>query len=267
MSILTQAPYEEELPVLMNATSRETVRRFLETLLPTNGAVGIRSSINTEEGAIPILLYPSHATIMTERIQKEISLMDLRSCLDSMLISEAQRVEPLALPPGCISLARSGNTMELNCYYPGREASIKYQPGASALTVLEVPLPNIVIYHALTKGGDGFWTITDTRYLCTPIPFASFPSDTIFNSPDSSKGVYKLPFSNVYSDCRLCYGHNTMPGKVTDNLRPLDYFYQILTISPFNNDLGIVGISKQYHPKDWYEYLASLTEFPYDLLQ
>ncbi len=202
-------------------------------------------------------------------LTKDISLLDFKKLVNNIIAPEVnESLEPLSLPFGCFSLAKGKNTIELNCYYPGGKKEILYKgTGTSKTSTMNVAFPNTIISHRLKQGSKHKWDLMITKYYCTPrtvgqildnLPFIEIPNRTL--------GIYRLPFSNVYDSNGLCYGNNSVPKSFSNNIRGLDYFYQLLFISPFNDDLGIRGVKGSYSVREWYEHLATLDTFPYDLL-
>ena len=70
-----------------------------------------------------------------------------------------------------------------------------------------------------------------------------------------------MPYPNFYEDYRMCYGGNIVPMEFNNNLRGLAYYYDVITISPFNNDLGIP--IRDYDIPDWFNYLSQQEKFDY----
>ena len=178
-------------------------------------------------------------------------------------------IPPINLPYGCFMFNKQGDHMYLNCYHEERLAEIKYDHREGAITKKEkytIPMPNIITYFALKRAEKSLWQVAEAKYFVTPKTVTQLPDKSVINSVNSKEGIFRMPLSNVYGDHKLCYGGNTMPARMTDNLRGLDYYYQILTLSPFNSDLGINGVKGWTSPRSWYQHLATLQKFPYDLL-
>lgn len=219
--------------------------------------------------ATPIILHKTHVSTYNNGVEKSISIADFKSILDEMTKGTSENIPPINLPFGCFMFSRTSDSVYLNCYYPETIADIKFdtrEGDRAKQEVYKIPLPNIIISYVLKKVSGGMWGITKVKYFSTPMTVAQLPDKAIIVGTDPEKGIYKLPFSNVYEENTLCYGNNTMPSRFNDNLRGLDYYYQILTIAPFNSDLGIRGLTEAYQPRAWYKHLSTLKKFPYELL-
>ncbi len=219
--------------------------------------------------AVPVILEKTHVTLMSDGITKTISVSDFMSMLESLTETDNKAFSPIGLPFGCFLLSKNADKIYLNCYYKETTAQIQFMASKDSLKVTKftIPLPNIVIAYTLKSVGKDLWQVENTLYFATPLSVTQLPDNKFINALDPSKGIYRLPVSNMYGDCRMCYGGNTMPARFSNNLRGLDYYYQILTQAPFNNDLGVVGTTTSYTPNKWFEFLDKKTSFPYELLK
>ena len=216
--------------------------------------------------ALPLILYRTHISTIVEGLNKEISIADFKTILNAITNEEEEKVPPIALPYGCFMFNRSGENLYLNCYYRETKGEIKFdQRDAKRLTYI-IPIPNIVLSFTLKRAKENIWQVMTVRYFCTPKTVTQLPEDIFITQPKGDQGLHRLPFPNMYTDHKMCYGGNTMPVRFTNNLRGLDYYYQILTQAPFNSDLGINGLTTSYSPKTWFEFLSTCKEFPYELL-
>lgn len=218
--------------------------------------------VNSQVEVQDIRLYSTHVETIVNNITKAISLADFREILNNLLSIEESKIPAFSLPYGCFSLGLRGNSMQLSCYYPSTMRKLIYNTGTKK--TYDVMFPNTIISHTLQKQ-DKYWNVTDTKYFCTPKTVNQLP-ETFINQTSRSGEIFSLPVSNMYEDGRMCYGNNTMPRNFTQNLRGLDYFYQILFDSPFNNDLGVRALGRS-DPGAWFQEWSKLTSFPYDLLR
>ena len=230
-----------------------------------------RSSVlgANKANSVPLMLYKTHVTTYNNGIEKAISISDFKNILDEVTKTTSENISPICLPFGCFMFNRVADNMYLNCYYPETIVEIKYdsrEGESKKIETFKIPLPNIIISFWLKKVSGGMWGTQRVNYYSTSKTVTQLPDKAIIVATDPEKGIFKLPLSNVYEENTLCYGNNTMPSRFTDNLRGLDYYYQILTIAPFNSDLGIRGLTTDYTPKNWYKHLSTLKQFPYDLL-
>lgn len=253
----------EELVTLLQAggDTEKAFKKDFEVSLAANGGRKV--------DAFPAIIHTTHVVTYLDGVEKSISLVDFKSIIDEVTKSVAENITPVNLPYGCFMFSRSGDTTHLNCYYPEKIAEIKFdsfEGNTRKLETYKIPMPNMVLSFMLKKTTGDSWGVQQVKYFCTPRTVSQLPDRYIIVKADSDQGVYKLPFSNVYETDMLCYGGNTMPMRFTDNLRGLDYYYQILTISPFNSDLGIKGIGENITPRNWYKHLSTLTKFPYEKL-
>lgn len=256
----------ETAPVAPTPTIDELVADDIQ-VLKQRSLNGYRSE-NTV-AVTEIKLFPTHIEAKVNKLTKTISLANFRDIIDRLLKSSVS-METMALPYNTMLFARSNSTMQLSCYYPGKKLEIKHMNDSMSRAIKKylIPVPNIIISHTLRNEGV-HWLVESTRYFATNKTVTALPENTIINSPDPSNGIHIVPFPNFYGDGRMCYGQNTMPLRFTNNLRGLDYFYQILSIAPFNNDLGLNGVSRNTasSPADWFTKLSKLEEFDFSLLK
>ena len=233
---------------------------IMETYAKNPGAF-TTSNVNT---GLELTLFSTHVSVKMNNILKNVTISDFRQILNSMAKTNTTAISALLLPYGCFSIGTTETDMQISCYYPGEIAEIKYQ-GIGGIKKYKIPLPNIIISHTLRRK-DAEWVVQTTKYFCTPLKVSQLPTEFI-NSLNKEKEIYHLPLSNMYDTQNMCYGSNTMPIRHSSNLRQLDYFYQLITVAPFNNDLGIKGLSKSRTVSEWYTELSQLTVFPYKELR
>ena len=239
--------------------------KALKELYNTGGNI----VISQYSEAVPFLLYKTHAITSVNGVEKAISVPSLKSILSSLSSETEEEVAPMCLPFGCFMFSRKGEFLYLSCYYKECMAEIKYDPrdpGSGKIEKYTIPMPNVIISFTLKKAEKNTWQVHEATYLSTSKSVTQLPDNDMIRSFNPKIGVYKLPLSNIYPQGKMCFGNNTMPVRFTDNLRGLDYYYQILTLAPFNSDLGVNGLKQTYQPRTWFKHLSTLKSFPYDLL-
>lgn len=240
-------------------TETNTANRPLELLLDES------VSATMEINAIDFRLHGHGVSIMSNGVEKHISLESFLSALASSSSNNSDgNDEGLLLPSNTFFVSQSVTRLNLSCYYQGGIRNLKYFTHDRPSVI-----PNIIVSHSLKKNG-GDWTMDTSRYFCTDKPVSGLPAKFI-NSADPAAHVFGMPFSNTYHDNRMCYGGNSMPHVFrNNNLRGLDWYYQFLFETPFNDDLGINPVEGRVSPSSWYTKLAELAEqgeaFPYHLL-
>lgn len=208
---------------------------------------------------------PTCVVVKSNGVDKFISLDSFLSALAaSSTVGEGDSIEGVLLPSNTFFFARTVTRIRLSCYYAGGVRNVKYSEFDRPSVV-----PNIIISHTLVKSGDT-WSLSTSRYMTTDLPVSGLPNRFI-NSASASDRVFGLPFTNTYADGRMCYGGNSMPAAFRgNNLRGLDWYYQYLFETPFNDDLGLSALSNRQSPSLWYQKLATLASegkpFPYNEL-
>lgn len=196
-------------------------------------------------------------------IEKIVSLEDFRNILNASLgTSEETKMDGFNLPSNVFYFAKSGAQLQLSCYYQSRISPIQYNGRTR-----NILMPNLVVSHTLNKTGEQAWVVRSTKYFCTDLSVGRLPREFI-GSINTSKHVFLMPMSNTYQEANMCFGANNMPTRFTENnLRGLDWYYQYMFESPFNDDLGIIAIGHSMTVSEWYTHLEKLaTEggaFPY----
>lgn len=214
----------------------------------------------------PFTLFPNYVEIPINGVKKAISLLDFKMSLDRVLQTET-KMEQLALPYNCFSFGKTASEIHLSCYHPEKIMEVSHiSTHGDKPTKYKIPFPNTIISYTL-RLQEAYWSLSQAKYFCTDKKVTQLPEGSIILSPSPAEGVWGLPFPNFYPEGAACYGGNTMPVKFTNNLRGLDYYYQVIFSSPFNNDLGVNSVQTRINPKDWFQKLAALKEFPYELLR
>lgn len=229
-------------------------------LFPEMNAQGVKP--------MKIELFHRYAQIeLSKGVFKKIPLEDFKEMvLSGMGDKKVELSENLILPSGCFNTKVSTNGVTLYCYYPEAITTVKYENRSSgAIEEFTIPLPNFVIEFPLEKTNNGTYLISSSsvRYGITDKTVAQLTS---LDGEDYLQHTKLTPFTNFYNDRRMCFGRNSMPTNFTRNLRGLDYYYNIISISPFNEDLGVVGTRDHYNAKTWFTFLARKTSFPYESL-
>lgn len=213
-----------------------------------------------------IELFPEFARIeISKGVFKDISLENFKELfLRGINDAGKELSEELILPPGCFYSKVSTQSIKLICYYPGKVTQVKYQDGLKVVD-FTIPLPNMVIFFDIRKEDDSYFVSSDeVKYFVTDKTVDQISS----KSPEELRDILKpVPFTNFYSNGRMCFGKNTMPVKFSYNLRGLDYYYKIIAISPFNDDLGVKGMKKHYSCYSLFTALSGKETFPYGDMQ
>lgn len=203
------------------------------------------------------------------QIEKRITYEDFNSIIGAVVNHRnEQAMEGFQLPSNCFYFGRSGNDINLSCYYGERIAEIRHMSKKYTIKT-----PNIIISHRLVRHNSKTWRMESnrTRYFSTNAKVGNLPK-TFIADADHSKHIYLMPFPNTYSEGALCFGGNSMPSQFTDNnLRGLDWYYQVLFESPFNNDLGIRALRDEPSIEGWFQKLADVAKsdaaFPYESIR
>jgi len=200
-------------------------------------------------------------------VKKSISYDDFYRIFSEMMMKEnREATSNLLLPSNCFFLGYSESSLRINVYYPETTENITY-----GNSTFKGRVPNMILSFSLTRGrAKNEWKIAWAKYFCTDMP-VSMLSHNFISDVNTSSRIYMAPFWNTYSEGNMCFGNNTMPGTfVKGNLRGLDYYYQFLFNSPFNNDLGVRGIISYDTPSEWISTLkkaAKEGKFPYERLR
>lgn len=260
-----EATAQSQVPpsiILPTAEDRE-VDEQIEKMM-TNAGRNVNGLIQVQ----PVKLYPHHVELEINGVAKAISLMDFKQMLDQQLQVDT-KLDPVQLPPNVYLFARAGSMLQLSCYYPERRATLRHgERGATKdrqKAVENVLLPNVIITHTL-KQDNNHWLLTDSRFLACSKTINQITDGTFQTSASAEAGTYRMPYPNFYDDFRMCYGQNTPIMRYNNNLRGLDYFYQLIWEAPFNYDLGINVPTFQGRIPEWFKHLTTCEAFPYDLL-
>jgi hypothetical protein len=204
--------------------------------------------------------------ILSGGVEKLLSHDEFRSILNkTMGVSESQKIDGFSLPSNVFYFAKSSSEIQISCYYQTRIETIKYHTKK-----LKIVLPNIIISHVLAAAGKNEWVMQSSRYFCTPKTVSQLPR-TFINSIDHAASIFLQPLSNTYGEGNMCYGANQMVNRfVENNLRGLDWYFQYMFESSFNDDLGIRSVEGA-SPQSWYSELKALADenkpFPYHRLR
>jgi hypothetical protein len=230
-----------------------SVDEVLEDLANRNSG---RSSAN-QVPVQDVRIYSTHVEVEVKGIKKAISFVDFKALLDSQLQLET-KMEMMALPYHCFMFSKSTREIQLACYYEERKMKLTHISKS-----YNAAMPNVIITHSLKQDG-GFWIANNSFYFCTNKKVTELSETKLPVAGDP--GIYPMPFPNFYHEGRMCYGGNTMPVKFGSNLRGLDYYYQVISVSPFNNDLGLRVRKYQDNIPGWFAHLDKIDKFDYTLL-
>lgn len=213
----------------------------------------------------PIYLTQGCVKVKVNGADKYISVDSFLEILDrSISADRAARTEDMFPPRGMVYFGRTASKTMINCYYPGGVRNIKYGDHDRPSVI-----PNIIVAHTLVNKPNGL-EMEQSKYFCTDLPTSRLPRRFI-NGINHAERIFLLPFTNTYDGGNMCYGSNTMPRVFADgNLRGLDWYYDYMFESPFNNDLGLRALGDSVSPGTWYRDLARIAseggEFPYNRL-
>jgi hypothetical protein len=181
----------------------------------------------------------------------------------------------IMLPKNCIYLRTTSKSIYVTLFYPEGIYDLHYQYGGRDRKY-KIPTPNVVVCLILdittNPKGEAEARVTNAKYFCTDYPQGAFKIKHS-TGVDHGNGLYLLPFSNVYEDGKLCTGENAMPTVMPrGDLRRLNWHFDVLWNSPFNNDLGLHAIgSWDAGVESWYVHLQERQQqglkFPYDKLR
>jgi hypothetical protein len=245
------APKVEEVQVEEKAPLTRIQQMIHSAYQTFQESGGTGSTVEVQD----VRLYSTHVEVSVGGIQKAVSLFDFKEILDSMLTMHEPSIPAFKVPNGTFHIATNGSLMQISCYYPAAERVIKYGDSRT----FKVPFPNVIISHQLKKK-DKQWHVEKTKYYSTPKAVGSLPDKFIMDTSRSNE-IYLIAIPNMY------FGNNTMPKVFTDNLRGLDYYFQVIFDAPFNNDLGVRAFSSHTNVAEWFDEWSKLSEFPYEKLK
>lgn len=201
-------------------------------------------------------------------IDKKITYEDFQAIMSKALdVRVNNSIEGFSLPSNCFYFAKSGTEIQLSCYYAENVSEIKF--GSAKY---RVKFPNTIISHKLQKiAGNNNWQQRGAKYFVTDHKVSALTKKFIYQV-DHPDRVWLFPFPNTYGDGAMCYGGNSMPYQFTSgNLAGLNWYYQFLFESPFNNDLGLRSVSGDPSITGWFNKLVTAAKedkpFPYEDLR
>jgi hypothetical protein len=221
-----------------------------------------------------VKLFEDHVRItLNGGVQKDISLSDFITTLtkaSGQAQQQTEFVQDFAMPSNVFFLSVSKETIRISCYYSAANKTIVYGPDGDKKhnKNIEITMPNVIISHYMKKVKDQ-WVIQWSKYFCTDLTVPQLKPGFI-DDINPRGHIFLFPMSNTYEDAKMCYGNNSMPSSFPiNNLRGLDWYYQYLFESPFNDDLGIKAV-RGYYVNEWYSLLNKCakegTSFPYTKL-
>lgn len=220
-----------------------------------------------------ITMFESHVELkQPDGTTKAITLSSFYDILTQAMSIKATSVKSnFLLPAGCYNFGVSATSLQISCYYPGKVRTIKFDDSRDGgkMREYQIPFPNILITHTLSKSKEE-WKLGSTHYFCTNLGVNSLPTGHPVRNPNG--GIWHVPLPNMYTDGRMCYGHNSLIINFPlDNLRGLDWYFRMLFESPFNTDLGVQELSDSMGVKSWLLHLDGIGktggEFPYKKLR
>ncbi len=225
-----------------------------------------QSSYKETVDAVPVLLLKDFVEVeISKNVKKQIGYKEFREILGRGINDTTDvKIEGLLPPSNLIFLSQTAKQVRLNCYYSSAVRDMLY--GSQKLRIVT---PNVIISHTLNKDGED-WVLANTMYFSTDNPISKLPR-TFISQVSNRDRIYYHAMSNTYDLGNMCYGGNAMPSRFKDNnLRGLDYYFNFLWTTPFNDDLGIRGASYD-SVRGWYRLLADLAKekkgYPYDKLR
>lgn len=215
-------------------------------------------------------LYPSAVIVQDKTVSKPISYDSFIEILKGARDSNDGARDDVGFwfPPNVYTFSKSKDRIQIGMYYPEHVEPLNYR-GTSRPTVL----PNIILSITLTRSGTE-WKVVDSRYYCTKYQLSEMMRRDFVTG--QGNGIWGLPFTNIYNDCRMCFGNAHKISTFTlPDLRGLHSYYRIIIDSEFNNDLGLYSLSDgsgfKHEYSKWFSHLAALAKankpFPYDQLR
>ena len=177
----------------------------------------------------------------------------LEALLESFLSTNIVHKSPI-LSDNIIRYIKNGNVETFILFYPPEEKTIKYNNGTSIQSFENVKLPSRI--WVCTFKSDVYFD--SKSYFCDEPSRFQITEDT---------RLYKNIFPNVYSDCKICWGHNGHKAFNKPILaNAIDYtFFN----SEFNNDLANIENYRRANIENGvpglFAYLKSSEEFPKNL--
>ena len=192
-----------------------------------------------------------------------------------------ERSEHYVYPASMVALEEGKTTKRLVLYFEERRSNLQHTQSENLFIPAggtdkvrgyeDCVIPNTVVVVTLrfqpTKDHRIRWTLSDVRWLATPLSRAEVAA---FSNPRVGDSFSPLPFNNQYENGNMCTGGNTLQSVYyTDFSVAESLYYVTLLGSPFNNDLGLRGVtdSASSKPHGWYNYLQYCDKFPYRFLR
>lgn len=217
------------------------------------------------------------------KISKEITYEDFLELLQSSVKSDASKKtmdETWLLPKNCAMFDKTDRSVNMLTYHPSCVKSIQYYnckswevKPSSVIEHYEILTPNVLISFPLVKSPTKSGWEMDPKsavYMCTPLTQGNLPKKVPLNPTSGIPDIFGSPFGNTYPGFGMCVGENQMPRFFPDNdFRALNYYYDFMWSTPFNNDLNNKAVPMAWN--EWYKYLASPEvkssgKFPYEKL-
>lgn len=216
-----------------------------------------------QEDCIPVKIFNKYVEVMSNSgASKFVSLNEFLSMI-SAVSGVIREEEPLLLPVNTYAVIRGPESMKIAMYHPEVRRSIQHNDDT-----YEISWPNTVLVLSLKMNErDGSWIKGHASYFCTPKSLGEL-NGFIPSAHSADQGIYRMPFPNFYENYEMCYGGNTMPVSFPkSDVRGLKYYYDVIFVSPFNNDLGVRGFRDVDEPRDLFRTLRDNPTFPYERLR
>ena len=254
----------------IEASGSDTAKDLMSKVMDLNTSQDIKEELINSISPLmsPITVNCVEAKIFTRtvslkngQLEKTITHADFLQLLTESMGARSV-LSAFQLPYGCYYLAQSANRLNLGLYHAERDADLVHEG-----TTYHTRIPNIIISITLCKEAE-VWIVEKVSYWATNRTVPQLPEDSLVETPRSSEGRWNMPMTNFYPEGHMCYGNNGMPVRFKTNLRGLDYYYQVITNSPFNNDLFPVSVSSRDYPTigRWFDSVPAGQPYPYDKL-
>ena len=213
--------------------------------------------------SLNLTIHSDHSVVEINGIKRTMDTAEAINAITGYLnIGKVESLESFRLPRNTTTFAHGPRTAKLQVYFPQCRRDVTH---TGLKDKLNIAVPNIIIVFDLNKSNtQSTWGVGNAVYFCTSREIGAI-EERFVSAKD--KDIWVLPFPNIFSSGKPCYGGNSMPtGFIENDLRGLLWYYEFLFSSPFNNDLSIPSISTGDSPTKWLNRLAKAEAFPYDLL-
>ena len=223
-------------------------------------------------GQLNVLFTEKSALITAGKFEKRISIEDFYLLLGRQITKTTESDgKSFSLPVGCVVFEQKFKKIRLVCFYPEtiKEVTYKNGDGSNVTTkAYKIPFPNLLIQVTLKEQDNGDWLGDPPLYYVSSEPLSRIIDSVKTNSVSPQlDNIFIVPFTNFYDNGTMCYGTSNYFSRFSNNdLRGINYYYQVIFDSAFNNHLGIHNINFKGGMKDLLTHLSTLETFPYHLL-